>query len=80
MTLQFYFTTPVPTLFIYVQVDQWKVYWTGTHKLPFALVFGGSTHLRVHSKCHLLKPEGSNGGGNGWPHFSLQWRTRGTRR
>ena len=27
MTLQFYFTTPVPTLFIYVQVDQWKVYW-----------------------------------------------------
>ena len=28
---------------------------TSTHKLPFALVFGGSTRLRVHSKCHLLK-------------------------
>ena len=53
---------------------------TSTHKLPFALEFGGSTHLRVHSKCHLLKSEGSDGGGSGWPHFSLRWRIRGTRR
>ena len=26
-------TTPVPTLFIYVQVDQWKVYWRSKKRI-----------------------------------------------
>ena len=53
---------------------------TSTHKLPFALVFGGSTHLVVIQYGICLKSCRSNGGGSSWPHNSLRWRTRGVGR
>ena len=53
---------------------------TSTHKLPFALVFGGSTHLRVHSKRHILKSSRSNSRGSSWPRHLPRWRIQGMQR